>query len=260
MKQKILALAILVFILELFPREASSQKIMKLSDDLKSNSDPLSIKIRGGSLLKFDFGVYKTISAKGGVTRTKSSSKLFSSIEKSESKQKSSIVMENSASDTATINISVNETSEAVRENIIAISKGRVALEREDDPSKFKIASNIVAVITTIGDTTTWNFAYVTLVNTDNAKENRSGGMISDGNRKIEIKNITIWDNGKSPTLYSVVGYEFYVDGVAVAAMQHPPDTFQKKFVWMKNGLDEKMKLVVASAMAVLFSLTNTPS
>jgi hypothetical protein len=243
-----------------FLLQTSAQKTMMLDEGLKTNSQPAQVKTRGGMMMKFDFGEYKTISSKGGIMHTKSSSKLFSSIEKSESKSKASIVLENSTADTATINISVNETSEEVRENVIAISKGRVALEREDDPSKFKMTSNLVAVITTSGDTTTWNFAYVTLVNTDNPNENRSGGMISDGEKKIEIKNITVWDNGKSPTFYSVVGYEFYVDGVAVAAMQHPKDTFQKKLVWMKNGLDEKMKLIVASAMAVLFSFTNIPS
>jgi hypothetical protein len=239
---------------------ASSQKMMMLNDSLKANSESMPVKIKGGTVLKFEFGVYKIISAKAGMMKTKSNSKLFSSMEKSESKQRASIVMENSTADTATINISVNETSEEVRENVIAISKGWVALDREDDPSKFKMASNLVAVITTSMDTSTWNFAYVTLVNTDNSKDNRSGGLISDGDRKIEIKNITLWDNGKAPTFYSVVGYEFYLDGIAIAAMQNPKDTFQKKLVWMKNGLDEKMKLLVASAMSVLFSFTNTPS
>lgn len=236
-----------------------SQKMMMLGDSLKANSQPTPVKTKGGWVMKYEFGAYKTISAKAGIMHTKSSSKLFSSMEKSESKQKASIVIENSMADTAAISISVNATSEEVRENVIAISKGRVALEKEDDPSKYKMASNLVAIITTSGDTITWNFAYVTLVNSDNPKENRSGGMISDGNRKIEIKNITVWDNGKSPTFYSVIGYEFYVDGAAVAAMQHSPDTFQKKLVWMKNGLDENLKLIIAAAMNVLFTFTNQP-
>ena len=259
MKQQIFSLTILVIFLNIFCWEVSAQKIMKLDDSLKANNEPLSVKIRGGSILKYDFGIYKTLSSKAGMVRTKSSSKLFSSMEKSESKQKASIVVGNNVADTATISISVNATSEEVRENVIAISKGRVALEREDDPSRFKMASNLIAIITTSGDTATWNFAYVTLENTENSKENRSGGMISDGEKKIEIKNITVWDNGKAPTFYYVVGYEFYVDGVAVAAMQHPMDTFQKKLVWMKNGLDEKLKLIIAAAMNVLFAFTNQP-
>jgi len=259
MRQRIFSLTIPVILLNIFSGESSAQKTMMLGDSLKANSQPMPVKTKGGWVMKYEFGAYKTISAKAGMMHTKSSSKLFSSMERSESKQKASIVIENSMPDTATISISVNATSEEVRENVIAISKGRVALEKDDDPSKFKMASNLVAIITTSGDTTTWNFAYVTLVNTENSKENRSGGMVSNGSQKIEIKNITVWDNGKSPTFYSVVGYEFYVDGVAIAAMQHPVDTFQKKLVWMKNGLDEKLKLIIAAAMNVLFTFTNQP-
>ena len=74
-----------------FALNGSAQKMMMLNENLKANSEPLSVKMRGGSMMKFDFGVYKTISAKAGLTRTSSSSKFFSSVEKSESKQKSSM-------------------------------------------------------------------------------------------------------------------------------------------------------------------------
>ena len=57
--------------------KGSSQKLMMLNEDLKVNSEPLSVKTRGGSMMKFDFGVYKTISAKAGWTTTKSKTKLF---------------------------------------------------------------------------------------------------------------------------------------------------------------------------------------
>jgi len=260
MKQQIFSLAILVFTLNIFPKEASSQKVMKLNDSLKTSSDPLSVKIRGGSIMKFDFGHYKTLSAKGGLIKTTSKSKLFSAVENSESKQKASIVMLGNESDTATINISVNEKSEAVREHVISFSKDRVAWEREEDPSKFNQTSNLVAIITTSRDTATWNFAYITMVSTENPKENKQIGIVTDGNKKIEIRTVNVWDNGKSPTFYSIVGFEFYVDGVAVAALQNPIDTFQKKFVWLKKDLDENMKLMLAAAAAVLFSFTNQVS
>ena len=55
---------------------------MMLNEKLKANSEPLSVKMRGGSMMKFDFGIYKTVSAKAGLTKTSSSSKLFSSVEK----------------------------------------------------------------------------------------------------------------------------------------------------------------------------------
>jgi len=210
-------------------------------------------------MFKFDFGSYKALSAKAGFIKTTTKSKLFSAVENSESKQKASIVMLGNESDTATINISQNVSSEEIRDNVISIIGGKVAFGREEDPSKFKQTSNLIAIITTSRDTTTWNFVYMTMVSTENLKENKSTGIVTDGNKTIEIRTVTVWDNGKSPTFYSIVGFEFYVEGVAVAAVQNPMDTFQKKFVWLKNDLDENMKLVLASAATVLLSFTNIP-
>src|SRR6187402_129137 len=121
MKQKVISLSI-VFILIVSPWEASAQKMMMLNEDLKVNSEPLPVKSRGGSMLKFDFGIYKTVSAKAGWTSTTSKSKLFSSVERSESKQKSSVIITGNGPDTATINISLNIQSEEVRQMVISIS------------------------------------------------------------------------------------------------------------------------------------------
>jgi hypothetical protein len=92
---------------------------------------------------------------------------------------------------------------------------------------------------------------------TESTDQNESFAFITDGNKRFDIKKVTVWDNGKSPTLYSVVGFEFYADGVVVAAVQNPMDTFQKKFVWLKNDLDEYLKLILATASSILFSFTN---
>lgn len=254
MKQKVISLAVLLFMLNFFPREALSQKVMKLNDSLKTNSEPLSVKTRGGSMMKFDFGIYKTVSAKAGWTTTKSKSKLFSSVERSESRQKSSVVITGNEPDTATINISLNIQSEEVRQMVLSFSKDRVAWERDEDPSKIKQTKNLVALITTNRDTAAWNFIYVSW---ESANGNETLAFVTDGNKRFDIKKVTVWDNGKSPALYSVVGFEFYADSVAVAAVQNPMDTFQKKFVWLKNDLDEYMKLILATASSVLFSFTN---
>ena len=235
----------------------SAQKMMKLDESLNANSEAMAVKMRGGSMMKFDFGIYKTVSAKAGWTTTTSKSKLFSSVERSESKQKSSVVMTGKETDTATINISLNIKSEEVRQMVISFSKDRVAWEREEDPSKIKQTRNLVALITTNRDTITWNFIYVSRESTESRDLNESFAFVTDGNKRFDIKKVTVWDNGKSPALYSVVGFEFYEDGVAVAAVQNPMDTFQKKFVWLKKDLDEYMKLILATASSVLFSFTN---
>ena len=101
------------------------------------------------------------------------------------------------------------------------------------------------------------NKRIVSRESTERADQNESFAFVTDGNRRFDIKKVTVWDNGKSPTLYSVVGFEFYADGIVVAALQNPMDTFQKKFVWLTNDLDEYMKLILATASSVLFGFTN---
>lgn len=257
MKKIFLASAMAAAIMDIVPGEALPQKMMKLDKTLRANSVPLSIKVRGGALMKFDFGSYKTLSAKAGFIKTTTQSKLFSSVESSESKQKASIVLLGNELDTSTINISHNVNSDIVRDYVISISQDRVALEKERSPSNFKETSNIVALITTSRDTAIWSLVYVSMVSTENSMENMSMGVVTDGNKNIKIRTVNEWDNGKSPTFYSIVGFEFYIDGIAVAAVQNPMDTFQKKFAWLKNDLNENMKLVLASAATVLLSFTN---
>jgi len=233
---------------------ASAQKIMKVDDSLRASTQPLAVKMRGGSMLKYDFGVYKTITAKPGLEKTKTTSKFFSVMEETESKQKASIVITADNKDTVTGNVSINVKSKEFRERVISISKGRVAWEREQDPSRIEQDRNLVAIITTSVDTTTWNLIYVSQLRTETQQPTAKSGVLSDGNKQIEIRDVTVWDNGKSPTLYSTVGFEFYSDGVAIAAVQSPADTFQKKFVWLRKDLDEKTKLVLAGASAILLS------
>ena len=236
----------------------SAQKTMKVDDTLKAKSEAMLVKMRGGTLMKYDFGDYNTITAKAGWGSGKS--RMSKGIEESESKQKSFIELKNNSNDTCFINISLNETSESIRQRVISFSEGRVAWEREREPSKSSKVRNLIAAITTNIDTTTWNLVYVIQTSNQGVDQNYSYAFITDGNQSIEIKKVTVWDNGKSPRRYSVVGFEFYRDGVVVAAVQNPMDAYQKKFVWLKNDLDEYMKLILASASSVLFSFTNQPS
>jgi len=245
----------LLFSFSIFLFFVSAQKIMLLNDSLKANSEALSVKMRGGSNMKYDFGDFKTLTSKAGWVKTKTKSKFFSGKEEAESKQNSSIEIVANEKDTATINVAINIKEESVRNRVISFSKDRVAWEREEDPSKLKQERNLVADITTSMDTNTWNFVYIDEFDIEKAPGKlKANGFISDGTRNIEIKSVKKWDNGKSPTFYSKVGFEFFLDGAVVGAVQNPMDTFQKKFVWLKNDLDDYMKLVLASSAVLLLT------
>jgi hypothetical protein len=165
----------------------------------------------------------KTITAKPGLEKSKTTSKLFSAIEVTESKQKASMVMTGNENDTAIMNISVNVKSKEVREKFMSYSKGRITWEREEDPSTIEQNRNLVAVITTNRDTISWNLIYIAQLTTEKSSSN-GNGVLTDSSKTIEIRNVTVWDNGKSPTFYSTVGFEFYSDGVSIASCGHFPE------------------------------------
>ena len=234
---------------------ASAQKIMKLNDSLKASSEAISIKTKGnagmGAMFKYEFGSYKIISARAGMEKNKTYSKLFSAVEKSESKQKATLVFVSQEKDTMTIRISVNSKTTAVREFLLSFGHGTVTAGREDEATVEQWSRNFVAIISQAEDTVSWKLVYLSSSATDTKK---TPGILTDNNINIEIRPVNIWDNGKSPTFYPTIGYEFFMNGVSIAAVQMSPDTFVKKLVWLKNGLDDKMKTVLAAAVAAMLN------
>lgn len=69
----------------------------------------------------------------------------------------------------------------------------------------------------------------------------------------IEIGEINNWEDGKSQFGYPI-GYEFDFNAKAIAAVQCPLDSFKKNIIWLQNGLEEKIKNVLAAAAVILLN------
>ena len=82
-------------------------------------------------------------------------------------------------------------------------------------------------------------------------------GVLTDGTKTIQIREVKILESGKGALLNSICGYEFTVNDVVVAAVQTSIDTFLKRIVWIRNDMDEKMKTVLAAAAASLMVNTD---
>ena len=249
-----------IFILitfSLFISAVYAQKKMMLDAYLKVNSESMLAKAKGISvLLKYEFGPYKIASAKGGMIKSKSNAKFFSAVESTSAKQKYSFVFLAHETDTVAVNVSIQNDMKEVRQNVISISKNRVAYEREIDPSAMESTQNTVASITLPGDTTSWVLIYYTRFNSDSSWKTKKQGSLTDGTTMIELREVRKWEDGSSPKMYTTTGFEFYLDGSAAGAVQNPLDTFQKKYVWLRNNLDEKMKTLLAAASAVLLNFS----
>jgi hypothetical protein len=211
------------------------QKIMKLDNELKSNSKPIEATRKGISGVgKYEFGPYRIISGKAGWTTTKSNKKLFSFETQSESKKKSSFVFVANDKDTILVNTSTNaKFSETELGNMSWLNNRN---------------ENYVAVLTHAADTTEWRMILVSNSGEEIKGNFQAEGILTNGVTNIQIREIKQWEDGKTPSFKVICGYEFIMDNKSIAAVQ----SYQKKFVWLLNDLDERMKSLLAAASASL--------
>ncbi len=202
-----------------------AQKIMKLENELTSNSSPLEAKRKGfSSIGKYQFGPYRIVSGKTGWTTTKSGTKLFSTETKSESKKKSSFVFVANDKDSVLVSTSTNTKSS------------------ESDLGDFSILNhstdNYLAILSARNDTSVWKMIIVAEKGAFVENNFSAEGLLTHGKTRIQIKEVREWNDGKVPFLKLIIGYEFFLEKHSIAAVQSSPDTFQKKFVWLHKDLD----------------------
>ena len=240
-----------VFVLNLYPFVSLCQKqMMKINDSLKTNSSFFEVKRKGfGVNAKSEFGPYKIISGKTGFYTAKSNSKLFSKVTATESKQQSSFVFVANEKDTVEVNISISSQSKSVTENHLTIEKKELKIEKESNTKE--ATNNFAAIISPLHDTADWQLVYFKRANVDSSSQQKEFKTLSNGQTEIQIKEVNESDNGKFSLLWIYHGYEFLLNGKVVAAIQ----TLSKQYVWLRNDLDEKMKLILAAAIAaIMFS------
>lgn len=223
---------------------ASGQKVMKLDSELKANSKQLEAKRKGfSSVGKYEFGPYKIVSGKAGWTVTKSDKKFFSFKTNSESKKKSSFVFVANGTDTLMVNTSTNtKFTETEIQNFSWLNQS---------------VDNYMAAIASASDTTAWQLILVTGSGADVEGNFKAAGVLTDGVTRIRITEVRQWDDGKTPVMKAICGYEFFLDDRSIAAVQSSIDTFQKRYVWLHQDLDERMKSFLAAAAASLMVHTD---
>jgi hypothetical protein len=221
------------------------QKIMKLNIDLKSGSQPVEAKRKGmSSVGKYEFVPYKIVSGKGGWSTTTSNKKMFSFKTKSESKSKSSFVFTINDKDTINVNTATNTKF------------------TETEVGNFGFLNNSVdnysAIIAPEYDTTLWKMVVTFNMGEDVNGNFKAAGAMTNGKMTIEIREVRVWEDGKTPMMKAICGYEFYLDNTAIAAVQSCLDTTKKKFVWLKQDFDQPIKNILAAASAALMVHTDS--
>lgn len=241
---KKLSTIIIIILGMVYFSNAYGQKIMKLDNELKANSKPMEATRKGiSSVGKYEFGPYRIVSGKAGWTTIKSNKKFLSFETKSESKKKSSFVFVANEKDTIMVNTSTNaKFSEAELGNMSWLNNRN---------------ENYVAIIAPAADTTEWRMILVSNSGEAIKGNFQASGILTNGVTNIQIIEVKQWEDGKTPTFKMICGYEFIMDNKSIAAVQSSLDTFQKKFVWLLQDLDERMKSVLAAASASLMIHTD---
>lgn len=221
------------------------QTIMTLDSDLKTNSTPMEAKRKGmSSVGKYEFGPFRIVSGKGGSTVTKSHKKMLSFTTKSESSSKSSFVFVANNSDTINITTSTNN-------NLSETEVGNLGILN-------KSTDNYLATISPSADSTAWKMLVVFNMGEDVKGNFNAQGTLTNGKITIQIREVRQWEDGKTPLMNAICGYEFYLENSSIGAVQSSIDTFKKKFVWLNNNLEEQLKSVLAAASAALMVHTDS--
>ena len=224
------------------------QKLMKLDDELKANSKPIEAKRKGmSSIGKYEFGPYKIVSGKGGWGTTTSKKNFFSFETKSESKTKLSFVFVANEKDTILVNTATNTK----------FSQSDFSFGDLSTTTLNQSIDNFIAMISPGYDTTVWKMVLVSRSGAEVEGNYTAEGILTNGPMNIQIRTIKQWEDGKNPVFKMICGYEFFIDNNSIAAVQANLNLTPKKFVWLHQNLDEKMKSILAAASASIMIYTD---
>ncbi|TLX76888.1 hypothetical protein E9993_04160 [Labilibacter sediminis] len=275
---------ILCILLSFSSSFTSGQNKLNVNPELKANSTPIKIKPKGiGAIPKYEFGGYKIISRKGGwtVTKTKRDNYFFPDNIEISSRKKSSFLLINPAKDSVIANITENSITNFAVDSIINVTI--IGIKETKDHHNIEIDLSVEAKNNWFNrtffkwsgfgltegfksfsahflfpkDSTTWNLlaisplTYIHEEYSETDTTTRFHAALSNGITEIEIKEISYIKGTKFSLIRGYPkGFEFYLDGKAVAAIQN--HWHDRLYIWFHNELDEDVKFVLASASVAM--------
>ncbi len=235
-----------------FVQSSSAQKLIRIDESLKLNSQQMKAKRKGVSNVgKYEFGIYKVISGKGGWETTTQKSPLFSDDSYIKSSTTKSFVFVSDVADTSIANISVAEN--------VSVDGGSWIIRTFTPWSDAEVKNGegvFECTFSFSSDTVAWNLLaiYPVSAEVDGIYQMDDHtffrGMLSDNNTIIEITEINENEEGKNPFLNPVKGYEFWLDSKSIAAVQVLP--VNRMYVWIRDDLDSDLKFLLGSAATAM--------
>ena len=235
-----------------FAQSSSAQKLIRIDEVLKANSQQMQAKRKGiSSVGKYEFGPYRVVSGKGGWEKTTRKSPLFSDNSSNKTSTSKSFVFVNEKSDSSFAEITVAENVE--------IDGGSWIIKTFTPWSDAEVNKGegiFECTFSFTSDTVLWKLLaiYPVAAEVDGVFQADDHtvfrGILADNNTEIEIAEITVNEQGKNSFLNPVLGYEFWLDSRCLAAVQVLPAN--RWYVWIRDDLDSDMKFLLASAATAM--------
>ena len=224
----------------------AQKKTMAISQELKANSEMFRAKRTSlMSLGMYKFGPYETIEGKSGWGTTNSTYNGFSGEYQSTSERKKSFIMTANKVDTVYAKILHTQNISTLERNDYFLG---IAIETDND-QVLEAASAYAVTFTTTIDTAKWHLIIIEPARPDSPT--RFSAVLTDGARKIVLKEVVQWEDGTSG-MFPFKGYELFMDGRSVAAVQMPKGT--NWAVWLHNELDEELRVILAAGALALMT------
>ena len=203
------------------------------------------------NIFKFKFGPYAVVSSKMGWTTRSQRSNFWNTKTESKSTEKFSFVLASEQGDSANVNAANNIETQTFSEFGIYFAF------RIENEWLLKETKNFSAYITVNRDTTdVWSLI---MTATRGARTDKSyEAVLSNGIRTIYIDPITSNRKGEDKRNFPALGYELVEDDKALCALQYfggGAFGLNKNIVWLRNDLDQKMKIMLAAAMTAILEI-----
>lgn len=237
-----------------YTHPASAQKFIKIDDQLREHSQPMTVKRKGFNAVgKWEFGSYRVIDGASGWMKSSTRSPLFGDYTSTSSSVKKYFVLIN---DTDTCTVNINEFRNIETDDGSWFSQNIL----NSTPELTKAQGVFEAEFQFSADTAVWMLAVIfpVAVEIDGTHEWDKGtkfqGILTNNHTSIEIKEVTLRQDGKSPLLSMLFGYEFMEGSQSLGAVQVRPSN--KMYVWLRDDLDNSLKFILANAAVAMLVKT----
>ena len=230
-----------------------AQKNIIISNELAANSEMLHVKMgiqNFGKIFHFRFGDYEVVKSKMGWTTTKSKSNIWGTKTESLSSEKFSFVLSNKSGDEAVVNAANKIDAKSLNQLMIFPNFSWGTNELLKGESLF--SANIVADHDTLDN-------WVLFVKKTEGTRTQQGflAFLTNGKRDIKIYQVSS-NSEKENKSFPALGYEFVENDKPVSAVQYMGSGVlgtNKSIIWLTKNSDERMKLILASAMTAILQI-----